>query len=712
MNDDDLDIRRLLGILQRQAKLIIATVAFILAVAVLAVFSITPLYTGTTLVLVDPSRKNLLDPTNSVMPTSADSARVDSEVELVASEKVLRTVIRDGIDQNRESLINDPEFGVKLGLRDKLLAFLRIEDANLPSGDEAVGVVVQNLQKAISVSRRGLTYLIVVNARSEDPVKAAKLSNAIADAYIAAQLDSKTQGVVSNLNKVQRQIKDSQQGLVVAERNIDNYFDRLIAETGRADLASLRDRVRSLQSQESDLESRIVTLRESISSNDYEALTTSLGTQAAAELAAQRTALIDSLRQTQESTAAALDLRAELARVENAILQESETALDSFRSTMTNYDVEGTSLRQELNSMLLNSGLPKDTLAELRRLQETSINAASQHQALIARSQALETEAALQVPDSHVASPAFPPSDPSYPNVPLVLAVATMVALGIGAGFAFLFENYIGGFTSEGQVEAVTRLPIATVIPHHTDAEGRPSVSDYLCDSPLSMFAESIRRLRVAIDHLLPRPSVNGKGKKRGRVIMISSALPNEGKSTVALSLARTLAISGASTVILDCDLRKPSIQRQLNVDLSTGLADLLSGAIPNDDLSNLIRSDPKTDLTVVLGDRRSDVPTDQLFMTNTFARLIASASERFDYVILDTPPIEPVVDGLYLAKYADLIVYVIRWAKTPQSITVKALKKLGESKREDAKVVALLNQQELGQSTQYYAYRDYYSDS
>lgn len=716
MNDDDLDIRRLLGILRRQAKLIIATVAFILAVAVFAVFSITPLYTGTTLILVDPSRKNLLDPTNSIASSSTDSARVDSEVELVGSDTVLLSVIQNGIDANGTSLLSDPEFGVKLGLRDKLLAFLRIQDAELPSGDKALGSIMNNLKESISVNRRGLTYLISVKARSEDPAKAAKLANAVAEVYISSQLAYKTQNAVAARDIVQEQIKEAEQTVIVAERNFDDYvlnnIDRFITETGRADLAALRDQIQSIHSQESAIEGRITNLRSSISSNDYNALAASLGTQAASEFAEQRRLLLQRLQATQANSSTAINLRAELDRVEDAIRQEGETALATFRSTMANYDTRVSDLRRELNTQIIGSDLSPDILAQIYRLQQISRNATAQYQTLLARTQALETEAALQIADSRIVSPAFPPTEPSYPNTKLVLAAALMIALGIGAGFAFLFENYIGGFTTEGQVEAVTRVPIATVIPHHSDAQGRPSISDYLVESPLSMFAESIRRLRVAIDHLLPQPIRNGKGKKQGRVIMISSALPNEGKSTVALSLARTLAISGASTVILDCDLRKPSIQRQLDVALTAGLADLLSGSIPTNDLSEVVRDDPKTDLTVVLGDRRSDVPTDQLFMTGTFSKLIASATERFDYVILDTPPIEPVVDGLYLAKYADLIAYVIRWAKTPQSVTVKALKKLNESKREDTKIVTLLNQQELGQSTQYYAYRDYYADS
>ncbi|WP_417679887.1 GumC family protein [Roseibium sp.] len=717
MNDDEIDIRHLLGILRRQANLIIGTIAVILAVAILGVFSITPLYTGTTLILVDPSRKNLLDPASAMASNSTDSARVDSEVELVDSDSVLLSVIQDGITPGGGNLLKDPEFGVKLRLRDKLLAFLRIKDAQLPSGDEALGRVLENLNDRISVDRRGLTYLIAVQAQSEDPQKAANLANAVADTYIHSQLEHKITNAVAARDIVQKQIKDAEQAVILAERNFDSYVfdnvDRFVSDTGRTDLASLRDQIQSIASNRNVLEDKIAGLRANLTSNNLDAITKSLGTEAAAELAQQRADLLKSLDETQTSSPTAVNLRAELKRVEDDLKKEAENSLSAFKATASNYETETGNLRKELNTAILNSNLPPNVLAQIYGLQQVSKNATAQYQTLLARSQALETEAALQIADSRIVSPAFTPTKPSSPKIPLILAVATLFALGAGVAFAFLFENYIGGFTSEGQVEAVTRIPIAAVIPRQAHIQDEHSVADHLVDSPLSMYAESIRRLRVSIDHILQKSDpVDTPGtKKRGRVIMVSSALPGEGKSTIALSLARTLALSGYRTVILDCDLRKPSIQRQLDVAPSNGLVDLLTGKLSPDDLTQIVKDDPKTDLTAVVGDRRANIPTDQLFIRNPFAQLIASASARFDYVILDTPPIEPVVDGLYLAKYADLIAFVVRWAKTPQHQCISSLYKLAEAKRDDAQIVALLNQQESKKLAYYSAYSDYYSE-
>ncbi|NBN78588.1 AAA family ATPase [Microvirga tunisiensis] len=711
MDETEIDFRHLFGIVRRQVRLIAATIAVVVAIAAVAVFSITPMYTGTTLVLVDPSRKNLMDPSNVSGSSATDSARVESEVEIVDSDAVLLSVIAT------KNLITDPEFGVKLGMKDKVLAFLRIREPTLPTGQDALGSVLSRFKKNITVARRGLTYLIAVSVRSENPDRAAELANAIAETYIRAQIESKTSATRESRDIIDRQLADAERAVVAAEKAFDDYIfgnvNEFVSATGRTDLAEIRNRIDELANERTSAEGRVAGLRQKLASNDFQTLAAELENEAVAALNQQREQLQRALGEAAAGSARAVNLRQELERIEQNLLTEAETALGELQTSITDYDTQATTLRRDLNTAILGSNLPADTLAQIYRLQQTSRNAATQYQALLARSQALETETALQIADSRVVSPAFPPTGPSSPKVMLILAVAGLFAVGAGFALAFIFENFIGGFTSEEQVQAVTRLPLATVVPRHAAGSSQFSVSDALIESPLSMYAESVRRLRATIDNTLQATvpdRAEAKGKK-GFVIMMSSALPGEGKSTMSLSLARTLALSGASTLIIDCDFRKPSIQRHLNLEPSNGLVDFLVGDIGSEDLlQNIVKSDPKTALTAVVGARRSDVPTDQLITRERFTRLVQTARQRFDYVVLDSPPIEPVVDGLYLAKYADVITFVIRWAKTPQRLCVHSLQRLAQTKAEHCRILTLLNQQE-GKSGYYTAYSDYYTE-
>jgi capsular exopolysaccharide synthesis family protein len=194
-------------------------------------------------------------------------------------------------------------------------------------------------------------------------------------------------------------------------------------------------------------------------------------------------------------------------------------------------------------------------------------------------------------------------------------------------------------------------------------------------------------------------------------VIMVTSAAPNEGKTTISLSLARAYALSGMSTLLIDCDLRKPSIHRLLGMESSGGLLDYLASpeATP---LQDIIVRDSGSDAQVVLGSRRSDVPTDQLVSGRTFARLVSAARMKFDRVILDTPPVGPVVDGLYLAGMADAVVFVVRWSSTPQQEAKSAIDSVLEVTRERTAVMGIINQQEVPRKSYRGRYAGYYSDA
>jgi capsular exopolysaccharide synthesis family protein len=309
-------------------------------------------------------------------------------------------------------------------------------------------------------------------------------------------------------------------------------------------------------------------------------------------------------------------------------------------------------------------------------------------------------------------SPALVPADPSFPRKGLILALAFAVCLGLGIGLAILREHFIGGFVSDEQVESALRIPLASVMPRQVSSgEIEHSVADLVISSPLSMFSEGVRRIRVKIEKVLFRH--DGKraiDSRDGIVILVSSTEPNEGKSTVSLSLARTLATAGKRAVLIDCDLRKPSVHKLLGLPPSTELIDLLKVSEVPQMFTSLTTTDPKSSLTVILGGRHGEHATDELLMGDRIARLLAAAKRHFDYVIIDTPPVDPVVDSLYLARHADVIAFVVRWASTSQTLARKSVAALVENARPDTPVIAVLNQKEQTKIAGYYKYSGYYT--
>ncbi|MEO8684693.1 MAG: Wzz/FepE/Etk N-terminal domain-containing protein [Devosia sp.] len=709
MDGTEIDIRGILGLLRRQFRLILITLVSVVAIVGIIVFSLTPIYSSSALVMVDPTNKNLLEPDAQLGSSSSDNARIDSEVEILRSDSILLKVI------DAEKLIADPEFGVSLGLRDRILGFFRLSQPTLPTGQDALNQVLSKLGNAVTAQRRGLTYLISVQASSVSPDTAARLANAVANVYIQDQLAIKVSSVMGARDILQARIIGARNAIVASEGSFDTFIsaniERIERDSGRSDFATLQRQISELKQARSQTTATINEIQTNLETGNWQVVVESLQSDALAQLERQRETLAGQIAGSQDTSPAALDLRAELTQVEANMRATATRQVSALRTSINGSQAQEDSLRQQMREQVLNSSLSADVLAQIYELQQNAELARTQYQTLLARAQDLDTQASLQIADSRVVSPALPPRSASFPNRTLMLALATIAALGIGIGLAYLYENLIGGFTSEEQAESVLKTRVASAIPRAKAQADLLSLADLVVKSPLSIFAESIRRIRATVDQdARAAAAESGKG---GRVIMISSTAPNEGKTTIGLALARSYALSGRRVLLIDCDLRKPSVHRHLDVEPSHGLYDFLNDFESRGlDVASIASVDSLSRATIIVGARRSEVPTDQLLASASFGKLIDAARLTFEVVILDTPPIGPVVDGLYVAPFADAIVFAIRWASTPQLDARKALAALNAAKRPNGAVVAVLNQQDNAGRNYSQKYGGYYQET
>lgn len=706
-----LDLKALVGLLRRRLWLIVATVGLCLGLTVGALYALKPVYTATALILVDPSKKNLLDPEQQMLGSSSESARVDSEAELVKSEVTLRSVVE------RLELISDEEFGVNLSLLQRLLAFFRIAEPSLPTGEEALNQVQARLRQAISVQRRGLTFLISVQASSQRPAMAAKLANSVAETYIAGQLEIKRLAIDSFSVVLAKGLEDARTRFNRADTDFDKFLDENIeditAATGSSGLQALYDQLKAVRSAAEASGARLASAQTSLQTKDYAALTQSLQTEALNRLETQRQALLARLAGSVAESAESLELRAQLEQLNIGLDQAAGDALVGIREELTASQAQLSDARAQLQNAIVGTALPNELQSRLFEMLEGAQIARTQYQALLSRQLDVALEAELQVADSRLASPATPPSDPSFPNPRMILLLAGLAGLGLGVGLAVLVENFVGGFTTEDQLQSVLRIPIVASAPRQQPPKagvsgGDPTLADAIVSSPLSMFSEAVRRVRMSIDQRLRSRDVGDR--RLGAVVMVTSATAGEGKTTMSLSLARAYALSGMSTLLIDCDLRKPSIHRLMGIETSAGLLEYLSAVDDGPELKTIMTIDPGSQAQVVLGSRRSDIPTDQLVGGKTFARLLEASRSNFDVVVLDTPPVGPVVDGLYVAGLSDIVVLLVRWSSTPQQEVKAALNSVLEATPEGVPVLAVLNQQDAVGSGYRGRYAGYYS--
>jgi capsular exopolysaccharide synthesis family protein len=287
--------------------------------------------------------------------------------------------------------------------------------------------------------------------------------------------------------------------------------------------------------------------------------------------------------------------------------------------------------------------------------------------------------------------------------------MALFIGLGLGVGGAFAMEKLNAGFTTPRQVEDALGVPVLASV---LRLDGSKLVSKdgkiipiayYQVQHPLSPFSEAVRTLRSGI-HMsdVDQPP---------KVIHVTSSRPGEGKTTLAMSLAVSAAFSGLKVVLVDADLRHPSMSRFFKLEREKGLVDVLLGAAAPQAVMRL-QKDLK--LMVVPAGSKSLNPTD-LLASERMKALLSDLRETFDYVVLDTPPVGPVVDPVIVANLADRTVFVVQWASTPRDLIETSMQQVSTHKRVAGVVLNCVNQDRARKygAESYYGkrYEKYYSE-
>lgn len=718
-------LRNLINIFRRRVRLFGAVALLVFLAALLVTARATPRYTAQAQVMLNVRQSQVLDTQQVLSNLPAETGVVDSEVEVLQSRDLARQVAEV------LRLENDPEFNWALRKPSGLGALIaRVQGRSLappapPTTPDEIRLgrerAASALRGGLKVQRMGLTYIIGVSFTSLNPEKSARIANAFAGQYIANQVSDKGGAnrqantfLEERLNQLRGEVQ-SAEAAVESYRSANNLLTSSGATLTEQEVSTYNQQLATAQADQAVEEARLRAARSQLargsSGGDVgEALQSSVVGSLRAQRATVAARVADLQARYGPDWPALVRARQELAAIDGQIQAEIQRVISNLEARVQVARDRTASLRSTLGQT--RGALASNNAASVR-LNELERNAESVrklYEGLLERYQETTNQSGNETADSRMLQAARASGAPSSPNVPVNLVLGFILALGCGLAAVVIVELMDDGLITSEDVQRRLGLPMLGAVPLLMSTadrkDRRMAPTEYLLNRPLSAFAESFRTLRTSIMY--------AKLGAAAKVVVVTSALPGEGKTTTAVCLAISAAQAGLKVVIVDCDIRRRNVSRLLGVDADFGLLDVLDGSKP---LAEVLLKGEASGAWVLPVAKRDFTPR-EVFNTAEMTALLSRLREDFDMVILDTAPVLAVAETRVLASQADAVMFLARWRKTPSKAAEAALRSLEQSEATVAgAVLTQVDVQEqarygYGDPGYYYtAYKGYYTN-
>jgi exopolysaccharide transport family protein len=664
----------------RQWRVIVLAIAVGILLGAVYVAVSPTLYTAQTDMLIDTKRVTWTQTEMATDTRTVEDASVDSEIETTKSERVAMMVIR------RLNLTADPEFVGQHGMIRRVLALLHVTSP--PTHPEpqlteeelmrrALAVVKNNLR----VLRLGRSYIEQIQFTSLNRDKAAKIANAFADAYIEDQLQAKYEATRRASEWLQQRIGELRKQASDAYKAVQDYKSengiiigvdgKLASEIELDQLGAALAKARADTTQAKakfDRISRVLEQRSDTGNFDIPdpVVTDALSNPVITRLRQQF--LDDQNKESEWSSrygpdhTAARNLRAEMAGLQRAIWDEVSRIAESYKSELQIAKSQEEAIDKRMQEVFQNSGSARQSQVRLRELETAANSYRGIYETFLSRFTQSVQQQSFPSTEARVVTFASSPFLPSSPKIGLSLALAGVCGLGFGVLLAFAREQLNRRIHTRAQIEELLNTSCLAVLPEVKNEKGAQAFHRILEAAPFSGTAEALRYIKVAVD-------LHPTGAK---TIGIISALPGEGKTTVATSFAAFVAKSGARTLLIDADLRNPSMTRTLGYSNAPGLLNVVA---ERSDYKELVISDSKLKFDFLPASTRIRTSNSSDILSSPIVKdTLKSTSAEYDYVLVDLPPVLPVVDVKAAAHLFDAFVLVVEWGATTSDEVMKAV--------------------------------------
>jgi succinoglycan biosynthesis transport protein ExoP len=763
--DSTMDVVRLArGIFRRQWILILGTTASFLAIAILYLIVTPPVFSARAIMIIDAKKEPSFQQQTAQYEAPVDSSVVSSQVEILKSDNIASEVIK------KLNLTKSPEFGGdQSGSVDASPAMITEEGKKAAFRREINAV--RGLVGRLTVNRVGLTYIIEIMYRSLDPDRAAQIANTVADAYITDQLNAKYEAarraalwLQDRINELHDQVAAAETAVVDFKKqhnlvNIGGPDNRLI---GQQQIMELNTQLVASRAATAEAKARLDRINDILNSGSVNAtVTDTLKSDVVSKLRSQYFDL--SLREADWSSRygkehlAAVNLRKQMQDIRDAIFEEVKRLGETYKSDLEIATQREEGLKNELSRTVAQSQTSDSAEITLRQLEARSQSYKTLYNNFLQRYTESVQQQSFPISEARLISPATPPTGKSSPKTLMILGVSCFLGSTLGFGIGWLRDRLDSAFRTTEDVEYFLRLDCLALVPRSSGIASKPpkalgtkdqwgslykvlennsakktlsgsspstgSVFGSSMDAPasnglrriihhdnsaiwavsrqpLSVFTEALRALKLALD-------LNGL-VRTSNIIGFTSSLPNEGKSTIAGALAQLISLAGARCLLVDGDLRNPTLSRQLARGAQAGMLEVLSGKLP---LEDVVWKDSSTNMSFLPMVARSRLTnTSDILASAAVQQFFVKARENYDYIIVDFSPVSPVVDVRATARWVDAYVYLVEWGVTRPDLAQYALKNAPELREKILGVV--LNKVDLSVLKRYGTkYKDYLSE-
>ncbi|UOM32859.1 Wzz/FepE/Etk N-terminal domain-containing protein [Acuticoccus sp. I52.16.1] len=722
-SDGGLNLRAILATVWRGRWIIAVSMAVALIFAFITISQMVPVYRASAHMLFTGNNQNITD-IREVVLTDSSPNQLNNEIQILNSTSLLGNVAdRLNLPERYANAPVDDSFGIADLLnwrtyvsRETLVTFGILEPRPETAPASPEEVEQRYRQRAIASLRGSLSFqpvpnsrVIVISATSPNPRYAAQVVNAVTQAFIESQLNAEVDATRQASEWLGDRINDLRIRVENAELKVETARAKQAAAAGQTaeitdqQLTATNGALAQARADRSQLEVRYRSVSSALrnSAIDLGAVSVFRDAPVIQQLRAKESDLLDrdaALEEFARDNPNRRRIRAEIDRIRSAIRSEAERIVAALAADLEVARQRVQVLEEQVSDLEAVNQEQRRGDVELRQLEREAQASRVLYENFLARLEETQQQETLISPDARVLSPAEVPTIPQGGGKKRVLLLCLILGAGAGVGIVFLLDKLNNTFRGVKQLEDATGLPVLAVLPSVGNAVDRSDVIRQLYEKPNGRLAEAVRNLRTSL--------LFASAKAAPKVIVFTSSVPGEGKSTSALLMALTSQQMGRSAIIVDCDMRLRALSSLVEHEEDRpGLLSVLKGTATVDEAVDV---DPNTGLMILAvrpGEADGTLSAADIVASRYFADLVEHLSKVFDLVVLDTPPVLAVSDARIASSLADAIVYAVLWDGTPRGAVAEGLREL---RSVEAPIAGLMLTMVDSEKVASYAYEGY----